>query len=76
VVASILPTIGMAEERSEVEEIFTPASGGKALRLAGDLTKGVALRVSALLTAHPPVERIELSSDGRAPPDQAHRALE
>ncbi|MBE7245305.1 MAG: hypothetical protein INR63_10145 [Actinomycetospora chiangmaiensis] len=37
---------------------------GRDLRLAGDLTGGVAARVAALLAAHPQVERIHLTSDG------------
>lgn len=38
--------------------------GGRDLRLAGDLTAGVAARVAALLAAHPQVERLHLTSDG------------
>ncbi|QGY00546.1 hypothetical protein MMSR116_00390 [Methylobacterium mesophilicum SR1.6/6] len=37
---------------------------GRDLRLAGDLTEGVAARAAALLAAHPEVERIHLTSDG------------
>jgi hypothetical protein len=38
--------------------------GGRDLRLAGDLTAGVAAQVAALLAAHPQVERLHLTSDG------------
>ena len=37
---------------------------GRDLRLAGDLTAGVAARVADLLATHPRVERIHLTSDG------------
>jgi len=37
---------------------------GRDLRLAGDLTAGVAARVADLLATHPGVERIHLTSDG------------
>lgn len=62
--ASVSPTAGAAEERAEAEALLTVMPDGKALRLEGDLTEGVATRVSALLAAHPQVERIELASDG------------
>ncbi len=38
--------------------------GGLDLRLAGDLTEGVAGRVAALLDAHPRIARLHLTSDG------------
>jgi hypothetical protein len=38
--------------------------GGLDLRLAGDLTAGVACRVADMLAAHPQIKRIQLTSDG------------
>ncbi|MCJ2048292.1 hypothetical protein [Methylobacterium sp. J-070] len=42
----------------------TVGPGGLDLRLAGDLTEGVAGRVAALLDAHPRIARLHLTSDG------------
>lgn len=43
---------------------LTVGPGGRDLRLAGDLTEGVAARVAALLAAHPQIARLHLTSDG------------
>lgn len=49
---------------AEVEARVALGPGGRDIRLAGDLTEGVAVRVAALLAANPGVERIHLTSDG------------
>jgi len=55
---------GPGGEPPEVEARVALGPGGRDIRLAGDLTEGVAARVAALLAANPGVERIHLTSDG------------
>lgn len=52
-----------SEEPSEAARV-TLGPGGRDIRLAGDLTEGVAARVAALLATNPRVERLHLTSDG------------
>ena len=49
---------------ADVEARVALGPGGRDIRLAGDLTEGVAARVAVLLAANPSVERIHLTSDG------------
>jgi len=53
-----------AADEPEIPARLTVAPGGRALQLVGDLTEGVAARVSRLLAAHPEIERLDLTSDG------------
>ncbi|MCJ2059696.1 hypothetical protein MKL09_24535 [Methylobacterium sp. J-048] len=55
---------GPRSEPPEVEARVALGPGGRDIRLAGDLTEGVAARVATLLKANPGVERIHLTSDG------------
>ncbi|MCJ2139908.1 hypothetical protein [Methylobacterium sp. E-066] len=55
---------GAGGEPSEVAARVALGPGGRDIRLAGDLTEGVATRVAALLAANPGVERLHLTSDG------------
>ena len=48
----------------DVPARLTVGPGGRDLRLAGDLTAGVAARAAAILAAHPRIARIHLTSDG------------
>ncbi|SDN68646.1 hypothetical protein SAMN05216360_110137 [Methylobacterium phyllostachyos] len=62
-VAASRGAISMADE-PEIPARLTVAPDGRALQLVGDLTAGVAARVSRLLAAHPEIERLDLTSDG------------
>ena len=53
-----------AADGPDVPARLTVGPGGGDLRLAGDLTEGVAARVADLLAAHPQITRIHLTSDG------------
>ena len=53
-----------SSEPTEADTRVALGPGGRDIRLAGDLTEGVAARVAALLAANPNVERIHLTSDG------------
>ena len=55
---------GPATGASEIPARVALGPDGRDLRLAGDLTAGVAARVAELLATHPGVERIHLTSDG------------
>ncbi|SFL64726.1 hypothetical protein SAMN05192568_10083 [Methylobacterium pseudosasicola] len=55
---------GSGGEPPEVAARVALGPGGRDIRLAGDLTEGVATRVAALLAANPGVERLHLTSDG------------
>ncbi|MDE4913915.1 hypothetical protein PQI07_24905 [Methylobacterium sp. 092160098-2] len=61
------PRRGLAASAADgpaVPARLTVGPGGRDLRLAGDLTEGVAARVAALLAAHPQIARLHLTSDG------------
>jgi len=51
-------------DRPDVPARLTVGPGGRDLRLAGDLTEGMAVRVAAILAAHPQIARLHLTSDG------------
>ena len=51
-------------DRPETDVRVALGPGGRDIRLAGDLTEGVAARVRKVLDAHPRIERIHLTSDG------------
>lgn len=53
-----------APDGPEVPARLTLGPGGRDLRLAGDLTDGVAARVAGMLAAHPGIARLDLTSDG------------
>lgn len=53
-----------AADAPDVPARLTIGPGGRDLRLAGDLTEGVAARVAAILAAQPQIARIHLTSDG------------
>ncbi|MCJ2016089.1 hypothetical protein MKK84_01380 [Methylobacterium sp. E-065] len=60
------PGLGAASgaDDPEVPARLTVGPGGRDLHLVGDLTEGVASRVSGLLGAHPGIVRLHLTSDG------------
>lgn len=64
IATSIDASTSAPSEAEEIEAVLTLEPGGRDLRLDGDLTEGVATRVSTLLAAHPEIERVELASDG------------
>lgn len=53
-----------AADEPEIPARLTVGPGGRDLRLAGDLTEGVAARVAKILAAHPQIARVHLTSDG------------
>lgn len=53
-----------ASDAPEIPARVALGPGGRDLRLSGDLTEGVAAKVSTLLAANPAIERIHLTSDG------------
>lgn len=53
-----------AADAPDIPARLTIGPGGRDLRLAGDLTEGVAARVAAILAAQPQIARIHLTSDG------------
>ncbi len=53
-----------AADGPEIPARLTVGPDGRDLRLAGDLTAGVAARVAETLAAHPQIARLHLTSDG------------
>ncbi|MEG9529438.1 MAG: hypothetical protein MIL41_27315, partial [Hyphomicrobiales bacterium] len=53
-----------AADAPDIPARLTIGPGGRDLRLAGDLTEGVAARVAGVLAAQPQIARIHLTSDG------------
>ncbi|MDP4025309.1 hypothetical protein Q8W71_22005 [Methylobacterium sp. NEAU 140] len=60
----VLAPVGPAAEPAGTETRVALGPGGRDIRVAGDLSEGVAARVAALLSAHPGVGRLHLTSDG------------